>query len=83
MLTCSGLPCNEVLQRRSPKDGFEKSRIGLVPVDGVAQGYQKGSPAKRLALIMGTQDCRAALQTILLPAVVRAQHVALLAPARG
>jgi hypothetical protein len=43
----------------------------------------KGSPAKRLALIMGTQDCRAALKTILLPAVVRAQHVALLAPARG
>ena len=22
------LPCSEVLQRRSPKDGFEKSRIG-------------------------------------------------------
>jgi len=31
---------------------------------------------------MGTQDCRAALQTILLPTVVRAQHVALLAPTR-
>ena len=33
------LPCSEVLQRRSPKDGFEKSRIGRESVDGAAQGY--------------------------------------------
>jgi len=33
------LPCSEGLQRRSPKDGFEKSRIGREPVDGAAQGY--------------------------------------------
>ena len=28
------LPCSEVLQRRSPKDGFEKGRIGRESVDG-------------------------------------------------
>jgi hypothetical protein len=39
MLTCSG----EVLQRRSPKDGFEKSRIGRESEDGAAQGYLRGA----------------------------------------
>ena len=33
------LPCSEVLQRRSPEDGFEKSRIRRKPENGAAQGY--------------------------------------------
>ena len=37
------LPCSEVLQRRPPKGGFEKSRIGREPVDGAAQEY--GAPS--------------------------------------
>ena len=37
------LPCSEVLQRRSPKDGFEKSRIGRESEDGAAQGYLRGA----------------------------------------
>ena len=38
------LPCSEVLQRRSPKDGFEKSRIGRESDDGAAQGYLRSAP---------------------------------------
>jgi len=38
------LPCREVLQRRSPKDGFEKSRIGRESDDGTAQGYLRSAP---------------------------------------
>ena len=30
------LPCSEVLQSRSPKDGFEKSRTGRESDDGAA-----------------------------------------------
>ena len=37
------LPCSEVLQRRSPKDGFEKSRIGRESDDGAAQGYVRST----------------------------------------
>jgi hypothetical protein len=33
------LPFGEVLQRRSPKDGFEKGRIGRESDDRAAQGY--------------------------------------------
>jgi tetratricopeptide (TPR) repeat protein len=32
------LPCSEVLQRRSPKDGFDESRTGRESDDGAAQG---------------------------------------------
>ena len=39
-----------------------------------------GRPAKCLALVVRAQDCRATLQTVLLPAVVGAQHVSLLSP---
>ena len=31
------LPCSEVLQRRSQKDGFEKSYIGRESVDGAGR----------------------------------------------
>jgi hypothetical protein len=38
------LPCSEVLQSRSPKDGFEKSRIGRESDDRAAQGYLRSAP---------------------------------------
>jgi hypothetical protein len=37
------LPCSEVLQRRSPKDGFDKSRIGWESIDGATQGYLRSA----------------------------------------
>jgi hypothetical protein len=37
------LPGSEVLQRRSPKDGFEKSRIGRESDNGAAQGYLRSA----------------------------------------
>ena len=37
------LPCREVLQRRSPKDGFEESRSGRESVDGATQGYLRSA----------------------------------------
>ena len=38
------LLCSEVLQRRSPKDGFEKNCIGQESDDGAAQGYLRSAP---------------------------------------
>ena len=38
------LPCGEVLQPRSPKDGFEKGRIGRESDNGTAQGYLLSAP---------------------------------------
>jgi hypothetical protein len=38
------LPCSEVLQRRSPKDGFDKSRIGRESDDRAAQGHLWSAP---------------------------------------
>ena len=35
------LPCGEVLQRRSPTDGLEKSCVGREFEDGAAQGYSE------------------------------------------
>jgi tetratricopeptide (TPR) repeat protein len=37
------LPCSEVLLRRSPKDGFEKTRIGREPDDRAAQGHLRST----------------------------------------
>ena len=37
------LPCSEVLQCRSPRDGFEKSRIGRESDYGAAQGYLRSA----------------------------------------
>jgi hypothetical protein len=37
------LPCREFLQRRSPKDVFEKNRIARVSEDRAAQGYLRSA----------------------------------------
>jgi hypothetical protein len=37
------LPCREVLQRRSPKDGFEKCRIGRESDDRPTKGYLRSA----------------------------------------